>query len=75
MLCTKTKLPYVAYSPTVGTCAKCGTTVYGGETEVKCPECGELVEMMTRVIGYIRAASQFNDGQKRQFNSRNYMEE
>ena len=74
MLCTKTKLPYVAYSPVVGTCPQCGDTVYGC-SDGECPECGTEVELMTRVVGYIRPAAQFNAGQKQQYENRMYMKE
>ena len=67
-LCTKTRLPYIAYTPSFGVCAEHGI-VYG--TDV-CPTCGNKIPYYSRVVGYFRNTDRFNKGQLKQFYDREY---
>jgi anaerobic ribonucleoside-triphosphate reductase len=67
-MCKKTALPYIAYTPSFGTCDKHGLT-YGSD---KCLTCGETIPYYSRVVGYYRSTDRFNNGQKQQFDERKY---
>lgn len=67
-MCKKTALPYIAYTPSFGTCDKHGLT-YGSD---KCSTCGEQIPYYSRVVGYFRSIDRFNNGQYKQFSERKY---
>lgn len=46
-------------------CHKCGTE----EIDV-CPDCGQPVEVYSRVVGYLRPISCWNDGKAEEFRNR-----
>jgi ribonucleoside-triphosphate reductase len=61
------KLPYFTLTPTFSICAAHG--YLSGETAF-CPECGEQTEVYSRVVGYLRPVSRWNDGKQQEFSLR-----
>lgn len=61
------RLPYFTLSPTFSVCTSHGY-VSGQHTE--CPECHEPVEVYSRIVGYLRPVSQWNNGKLSEFNIR-----
>lgn len=66
---THTKLPYLTISPVFSVCPKCGRVAGKHET---CPKCGGAAEVYSRVVGYYRPVSQFNEGKKKEFKKRRF---
>ena len=66
-IATGSKLPYYTITPTYSICPKDG--YLGGNHDV-CPECGSRCEVYTRIVGYLRPTSTWNDGKKDEFNDR-----
>ncbi len=67
----KYSLPYISITPTFSVCSECG--YIEGEHSV-CPKCGRECEIYSRVVGYLRPLSNWNDGKKEEFRDRRYME-
>ncbi len=65
-------LPYITISPTFSICPAHG---YINGEQHECPTCGEKTEVWTRVMGYHRPVSQFNDGKKSEYADRVPFEE
>ena len=63
----ETKLPYFSITPTFSVCRNHGY-VKGGFP--KCPECGEETEVYSRIVGYLRPVSTWNDGKRQEFQER-----
>ncbi|MGI5940001.1 MAG: ribonucleoside triphosphate reductase [Thermoleophilia bacterium] len=63
-VCQEYSLPYFTISPTFSICADHGYLV--GEQSV-CPQCGKTTEVYSRVVGYLRPVSQWNDGKQAEF--------
>jgi ribonucleoside-triphosphate reductase len=61
------KLPYFTLTPTFSVCAKDGYLV--GEQHV-CPKCHEPADVYSRVVGYYRPVSRWNDGKQVEFKMR-----
>ena len=66
-ICSTYRLPYFTFSPTFSTCQNHG--YLEGEHQT-CPKCNEPCEVYSRVVGYIRPVSQWNEGKKDEFKSR-----
>lgn len=66
----KYTLPYISITPTFSVCFECG--YIEGEQTV-CPKCGSECEVYSRVVGYLRPVSNWNDGKKEEFKDRKYM--
>jgi ribonucleoside-triphosphate reductase len=62
-----TQLPYFTLTPTFSICHQHGRIK--GEV-YKCPECGKPTEVYSRVVGYFRAVSLWNNGKKQEFKER-----
>ena len=60
-------LPYFTLTPTFSVCPQCG--YLKGEHQ-KCPNCGQVCEIFSRIVGYLRPISQWNDGKKSEFDER-----
>jgi len=60
-------LPYFTLSPTFSVCTAHG---YIAGQHTKCPECNEPVEVYSRIVGYLRPVSQWNNGKLAEFNIR-----
>lgn len=67
----KYSLPYISITPTFSVCSECG--YIEGEHSC-CPKCGRECEIYSRVVGYLRPLSNWNDGKKEEFSDRRYME-
>ncbi len=63
----ETKLPYFSITPTFSICQNHG--YIPGEKSI-CPECGEKTEVYSRIVGYLRPVSTWNDGKKQEFAER-----
>jgi len=62
-----TKIPYFTISPTFSVCADCGRL--RGKV-VKCPKCGKKTEVYSRIVGYLRPISRWNQGKAEEFKER-----
>jgi ribonucleoside-triphosphate reductase len=63
-VCTLYRLPYLTLSPSFSVCPKHG--YLSGEHRT-CPDCGAIVELYSRVVGYLRPVDQWNDGKQAEF--------
>jgi len=61
------KLPYYTMSPTYSVCIVHGYLI--GE-QYECPECGEPTEVYSRITGYYRPVSNWNEGKTQEFKER-----
>ncbi|MDD3921959.1 MAG: ribonucleoside triphosphate reductase [Endomicrobiaceae bacterium] len=64
---TKYKLPYMSITPTFSVCPSCG--YQNGEVKI-CPTCGQTCEVYSRVVGYLRPVSQWNEGKQEEYKIR-----
>lgn len=60
-------LPYLTISPTFSICPSHG---YIRGEHFRCPVCGSESEVYSRIVGYLRPVSQWNDGKRQEFNDR-----
>lgn len=63
-------LPYISITPTFSVCPECGYVE--GEHSV-CPKCQGECEVYSRVVGYLRPLSNWNDGKREEFKDRVYL--
>jgi anaerobic ribonucleoside-triphosphate reductase len=63
----ETKLPYFSITPTFSVCRNHG---YVKGEFPKCPECKEETEVYSRIVGYLRPVSTWNDGKRQEFQER-----
>ena len=63
----ETKLPYFSITPTFSVCRNHG---YVKGEFPKCPECEEETEVYSRIVGYLRPVSTWNDGKQQEFQER-----
>jgi len=63
------RLPYLSITPAFSICAKHG---YISGIKEKCPNCGEVTEIYSRVVGYYRPVSQWNIGKQNEFKMRKF---
>jgi len=63
----KSKLPYYTLTPTFSICPNHG--YLKGEVR-KCPNCGQVNEVFSRVVGYLRPISFWNEGKVEEYNER-----
>ena len=61
------RLPYYSISPTYSVCKNHG--YIAGEV-YKCPECGSVTEVYSRITGYYRPVQNWNDGKSQEFKDR-----
>ena len=61
------RLPYFTLTPTFSVCTDHG--YLAGEVPV-CPECQADTEVYSRVVGYLRPVSRWNDGKQQEYNQR-----
>ena len=61
------RLPYYTMSPTYSVCRNHG--YINGEVK-KCPVCGETTEVYSRITGYYRPISNWNDGKTKEYDMR-----
>jgi ribonucleoside-triphosphate reductase len=70
-ICEKYRLPYFTISPSFSICANHG---YINGEHFKCDKCGGPCEVYSRVVGYLRPVSQWNDGKRAEFDMRKHYE-
>lgn len=61
------RLPYITLSPSFSICPSHG---YLSGEHFTCPECGSKSEVYSRIVGYMRPVSQWNDGKREEFADR-----
>ena len=61
------RLPYFSLTPTFSICPEHG---YLSGEHVKCPQCERECEVYSRVVGYLRPVSQWNEGKQAEFKRR-----
>lgn len=66
-ICDSYHLPYFTFSPTFSICPVHGYLV--GE-QPNCPTCQKNTEVFSRIVGYLRPVSQWNEGKKAEFKMR-----
>ncbi len=58
------KMPYVSLTPTFSICSQHG---YLKGEQFTCPHCGGKTEVWSRVVGYLRSISDFNDSKHEEY--------
>jgi ribonucleoside-triphosphate reductase len=66
-ICSHYRLPYFTFSPTFSICPQHGYLV--GE-QPECSKCHRPTEVFSRIVGYLRPVSQWNEGKKAEFRLR-----
>lgn len=66
-ICQNYKMPYFTLSPTFSICPNHG--YIPGEVLI-CDKCQSCCEVYSRIVGYLRPVSQWNDGKKSEFEMR-----
>lgn len=61
------RLPYITLTPSFSVCPSDG---YLAGEHPRCPKCGEETEVYSRIVGYMRPVSQWNDGKQEEFKQR-----
>jgi ribonucleoside-triphosphate reductase len=61
------RLPYFSLTPTFSVCPEHG---YLSGEHALCPHCGRRSEVYSRVVGYIRPVSQWNEGKQAEYSLR-----
>jgi ribonucleoside-triphosphate reductase len=64
---THYKLPYFTLTPTFSICAEHG---YLKGEQAQCPACNARAEVYSRVVGYLRPVSRWNDGKQAEYADR-----
>ena len=67
-ICENYHLPYFTITPTFSVCQSHG---YVAGEHANCPDCQKECEVYSRVVGYLRPVSQWNDGKQAEFGMRN----
>lgn len=66
-VCSSYRLPYFTFTPTFSICPDHG--YHAGQHET-CPTCGGACEVYSRVVGYLRPVSSWNEGKAEEFKRR-----
>lgn len=66
-ICENFKLPYFSLTPTFSVCPQHG---YVSGEHTKCPSCNATCEVYSRIVGYLRPVSQWNNGKQSEFSIR-----
>lgn len=66
-ICENYKLPYFTITPTFSVCGNHG---YVTGEHFSCPTCNSTCEVYSRVVGYLRPVSQWNDAKQAEFDLR-----
>lgn len=61
------RVPYISLTPTYSVCASDG---YLRGEQKRCSKCGGATEIYSRIVGYYRPISQWNDGKKAEYRDR-----
>lgn len=68
-ICEQYRLPYFTFTPSFSVCSNHG--YLSGEQHF-CPKCNEPAEVYSRVVGYLRSVSQWNEGKRAEFDMREH---
>lgn len=71
-ICQNYKLPYFTFSPSFSVCPQDG---YLRGEHPECPKCGTVAEVYSRVVGFLRPVSHWNDGKQAEFEMRKHYDE
>ena len=66
-VCENYKLPYFTITPTFSVC---GTHGYITGEHFTCPTCQSVCEVYSRIVGYLRPVSQWNEGKQAEYSIR-----
>jgi ribonucleoside-triphosphate reductase (formate) len=66
-ICENFKLPYFTLTPSFSICP---THKYVAGEHPKCPSCNATCEVYSRIVGYLRPVSQWNNGKQAEFSVR-----
>lgn len=69
MICNNYRLPYFTMTPSFSICHNHGYIL--GEVH-ECPDCHEPCEVYSRIVGYLRSVSQWNEGKRAEFDMREH---
>lgn len=61
------RIPYFTITPTFSICKNHG---YIRGEKIKCEQCGQKTEVYSRIVGYYRPVSQWNDGKQEEYKDR-----
>ncbi|BBD06736.1 anaerobic ribonucleoside triphosphate reductase [Desulfovibrio ferrophilus] len=64
---SNTKIPFLSITPTFSVCQEHG---YIQGEHFQCPTCGIDAEVYTRIVGYYRPVSRWNEGKKAEYDDR-----
>lgn len=65
------RLPYITLSPSFSICSSHG---YIAGEHFTCPQCGAKSEVYSRIVGYMRPVSQWNNGKRAEFDDRKHFD-
>ena len=68
-ICQNYKLPYFTFSPSFSVCPVDG---YLAGEHLECTKCGKTTEIYSRVVGFLRPVSHWNDGKQAEFEMRKH---
>lgn len=68
-ICKNYKLPYFTFTPSFSICQNHG---YIAGEHTTCPKCQEPCEIYSRVVGFLRPVSQWNNGKVAEFDMRKH---
>lgn len=68
-ICQNYRLPYFTFSPSFSVCPADG---YLRGEHPECPKCGRVAEVYSRVVGFLRPVSHWNDGKQAEFEIRKH---
>jgi ribonucleoside-triphosphate reductase len=71
IIAEKTRLPYFSITPTFSICTE---HKYIKGKHFECPVCGKPTEVYSRIVGYFRPISKWNDGKTQEFKERTVFE-
>jgi ribonucleoside-triphosphate reductase len=63
-ICSKYRMPYFSITPTFSVCQNHG--YIAGKCD-NCPQCHEVCEVYSRIVGYLRPVKQWNVGKQAEF--------
>ena len=71
-ICKNYKLPYFTFTPSFSICKNHG---YLTGEHPTCPNCSEVTEVYSRVVGFLRPVSQWNKGKQAEFDMREHYDD
>ena len=71
-ICKNYKLPYFTFTPSFSICKNHG---YLTGEHPTCPNCSEVTEVYSRVVGFLRPVSQWNNGKQAEFDMREHYDD